>query len=496
MKKLHLFFIIIINGLYIQANYAQWNQIGPTWEGTVLNGIFAFEIAMNKDGTIMAVSDPARFQSYEPNPVRIFERQEDNTWNETGLIFNDMGVTSLDLFGGSMDISADGSILAVGIPTTVAQGNQGRVEIYQNVNGTWTQIGEDIENPSTGPAFGGAVTLSADGSTVAISSSFDVNNNRIGFAQVYKNINGSWEQIGQTLGLDSDDRRFGSSLSFSDDASTLLVGISDPFTGFGRLEIYRNVNDNWVQVGDDIVGLAVDSQFGSNTAISADGNIVVGAAFSANFSSTAYIMVFENVNDNWVQLGSTLMNAPNALANQFGKGLAISDDGSLLFTGDENLSGRLEIFSFENGDWNSIQVVEGDDSSIGFADAIAINSDGSALAVGQSNYADDNLYFRGALRFYLNQELVSTENVEGLNQNITTYPNPVSELLNIVISDAVNEVDAIDATISDIHGRQLKQFKITDSNTALNLKTLPPGAYTISFQNQDKTLYTTKIIKE
>ena len=49
----------------------------------------------------------------------------------------------------------------------------GHVRIYENNNGTWTQIGSDIDGESSYDYFGWSVSLSSDGSVVAIGAQRD-----------------------------------------------------------------------------------------------------------------------------------------------------------------------------------------------------------------------------------------------------------------------------------------------------------------------------------
>ena len=44
----------------------------------------------------------------------------------------------------------------------------GHVRIYKNISGTWTQQGSDIDGEAAGDHSGYSVSLSSDGSTVAI----------------------------------------------------------------------------------------------------------------------------------------------------------------------------------------------------------------------------------------------------------------------------------------------------------------------------------------
>ena len=52
----------------------------------------------------------------------------------------------------------------------------GYVRIYKNVNNTWTQIGSDINGEATGDESGFSVSLSSDGSVVAIGAPYNDEN--------------------------------------------------------------------------------------------------------------------------------------------------------------------------------------------------------------------------------------------------------------------------------------------------------------------------------
>ena len=49
----------------------------------------------------------------------------------------------------------------------------GHVRIYKNVSGTWTQQGSDIDGEAADDQFGYSVSLSSDGSTVAIGARYN-----------------------------------------------------------------------------------------------------------------------------------------------------------------------------------------------------------------------------------------------------------------------------------------------------------------------------------
>ena len=68
-----------------------------------------------------------------------------------------------DESGFSVSMSRDGSIMAVGAPNNDAVPNDsGHVRVYRLVNKTWTQMGTDIDGSVSNDFFGQAVSLSGD----------------------------------------------------------------------------------------------------------------------------------------------------------------------------------------------------------------------------------------------------------------------------------------------------------------------------------------------
>ena len=112
-----------------------------------------------------------------------------------------MEKASSDYFGWSVSLSEDGSVVAIGgIYDDDAAGDAGHVRIYQNNNGTWTQIGSDIDGESSSDQSGWSVSLSSDGSVVAIGANQnDGGGTYSGHVRIYENNNGTWTQIGSDI---------------------------------------------------------------------------------------------------------------------------------------------------------------------------------------------------------------------------------------------------------------------------------------------------------
>lgn len=72
-------------------------------------------------------------------------------------------------FGYSVSLSGDGKRLAIGDPGY--DNNKGRVYIYhEQSTGNWAQLGQTIDGDSNGEGTGAHVTMSGDGTTVAVSA--------------------------------------------------------------------------------------------------------------------------------------------------------------------------------------------------------------------------------------------------------------------------------------------------------------------------------------
>src|SRR5690606_38919472 len=139
------------------------------------------------------------------------------------------GDTGTDAFGRSVTISADGTIVAVGADRNNGNGSlAGHVRVYENVSGTWTQVGDDIEGTTSGDSSGYSIALSDDGSVIAIGSPFNTNTNgtNAGHVRVFENIAGTWTQIGNAIEGQAQWDRNGWSVDLSSDGT--VVAMSAP----------------------------------------------------------------------------------------------------------------------------------------------------------------------------------------------------------------------------------------------------------------------------
>jgi hypothetical protein len=173
------------------------------------------------------------------------------------------GEQSADQSGYSISISADGTVVAVGAPFNAgATGNErGHVRVYALVGGVWTKRGADIDGSANGDLFGTSVSLSANGNTVAAGAIYyDLSGilNR-GQVLVYDWNGTVWTPRGANIiGEDAEDYS-GMSVSLSKDGNVVAIGApmnnrDANFIDSGHVRVYGWSGTAWVQRGADIDG--------------------------------------------------------------------------------------------------------------------------------------------------------------------------------------------------------------------------------------------------
>src|SRR5690554_7264552 len=273
------------------------------------------------------------------------------------------GDTGTDAFGQSVAISTDGTIIAVGADRNNGNGSlSGHVRVYENVSGTWTQIGADIEGTTSGDSSGYSIALSADGSIIAIGSTFNTNatGTNAGHVRVFENIAGTWTQIGNAIEGEAQWDRNGWSVALSADGT--IVAMSAPRHNgngpeSGQVRIFENIQGTWTQVGAPLVGLQPNDTFGTSVALSADGTtVVVGTVPEITAGTSGYTMVFVNISGIWTQIGQPIYGTDPG--NQSGRSVSLSSDGNIVAIGESGYTtsgnsriGNVRIFENVSGTW-------------------------------------------------------------------------------------------------------------------------------------------------
>ncbi len=377
MKRI-LFFVISFVFSFLNIQAQDWVQIGQDINGSYFER-FGYSVSINSDGSIVAIGAPGF--DHQPGKVSIY-RYNNSTWTQIGQDIVDNSTDNL--IGFSVSLSSDGSIVAIGCPTEYS--NQlGYVRIYENNNGTWTQLGQDIYGRVFNDFFGKSISLSADGSTVAIGAPGTYGHGNSGnYVLIYHYNNGTWTQIGQDINIDSSlYENMGSSVSLNYDGSIVAIGCKElAFSGY--VLVYQNINGTWTQLSQhNIQPEGNFTDFGSNVSISSDGLIL-----AASYESKT--MVYEYISENWVKI-DTGITGEGCYGMLDGGKVSLSSDGSIVAVADnQNIHNScLHIYKNIAGSWMQLDTnicVPTNYNQV----SVSLSSDGSTVAFGIYDYNNNS----------------------------------------------------------------------------------------------------------
>jgi len=248
------------------------------------------------------------------------------------------GEITEDISGYNISLSNNGSIVAVGAIWNDGNGiKSGHVRIFQNISNIWTQIGSDINGEATDDLSGYSVSLSNDGNILAIGA---INNNgngsNSGHIRIYQNSSGVWTQIGSDINGEASGDLSGYSLSLSGDGNIVAIGATNNDgngSNSGHVRIYQNISNIWTQIGSDINGEAAGDLCGLNVSLSDNGNFVaIGAPYNdENGADSGHVRIYENSSGIWTQIGSDIDG--EAAGDRSGWYVSLSNNGALVAIG-------------------------------------------------------------------------------------------------------------------------------------------------------------------
>ena len=247
--------------------------------------------------------------------------------------------TSLSADGKTLAVGAFYGEVSGASDSAYEGSNAGYVKIYQNNDGNFTQIGDTLRGDSlNGDEFGYSIDLSSDGSIVAVSSA------QGGDIFVYKRTGDNWSQLGNTIEFNDYESDIApvsrinkqervTQVKLTNDGNYIAIGSPNSDLGSintGKLKVFQNVDSSWVQVGSDIKGEPL-SYLGTYIDIEEDNNGFLTLAASGTKGSTdSYVNVYKLINSEWLSFGLIDSSDNQSFPTN---SLDLSDDASAIAIG-------------------------------------------------------------------------------------------------------------------------------------------------------------------
>jgi hypothetical protein len=261
----------------------------------------------------------------------------EGVWIETEGVALAAGNAPGDYFGSAVSLSADGTVVAVGSPFDGDGTRTGKVTVFAYSLGTWTQQGTPLLGDGADDQFGTAVSLSGSGTRLAVGAIGDDDGGTdAGHVRVFEFSSGAWSQIGPDINGAENSEYFGSAVSLSTDGLRLAVGspkhgVLD--AGQSSIYLWNAGARTWDVMGSPIAGEANDDLSGTSIALDADGDTVaIGAPHNDDGGvRSGHVRVFGWTGVAWAQQGTDIRG--EAAGDKAGTSVALSATGTRLVIG-------------------------------------------------------------------------------------------------------------------------------------------------------------------
>jgi len=320
-----------------KLNNGIWSPFGGDLTGFKPGDEFGASLSLSDDGKRLAVGSRS---SDDGGPssgnVRVFQYSaEPGVWQPIGNPI--VGVESQDRAGYSVAMSGNGDRVAVGAPR--GGDDTGSVRVF-DYNGTdWVQIGQELFGDAARVLGGYSCSLSQNGTTLAMSAirSDRDGMEKNGYVSVFRlsqimEASPRWQKVGEDILGDNSGDQNGCSVSLSADGSLVAIGANgldhQGVSNVGYCRVFSNDGSNWTQLGSSMRGREHGEQSGFSISLSRNGNrIACGGA------NSGVVRVYDYKED-WVKYGELDVSAGSA----FGYSVSLTEGGSYLAVGEPEKS--------------------------------------------------------------------------------------------------------------------------------------------------------------
>jgi len=280
-----------------------WKQFGPDIDGEAEGDWSGYSVSLSMNGRSVAVG--ARYANgvngRDTGHVRVFKINDNETeWVQRGADID--GQEIADYFGTSVSMSSTGLTVAIGadkhdvlIGDELVNKNSGHVQVYDwnDTAEAWQKRGENIDGGTAEELSGTSVSISSDGTVVAIGAPNNTNDNggtKSGQVRIYKWDSPNWVKRGDDINGEAENDRFGYSVDISSNGDVVAIGAKNNSSNgdnSGEVRVYEWSNNKWHQRGNDIHGEAPGDNSGISVSIANEGSVVaVGARYNTPGNNT------------------------------------------------------------------------------------------------------------------------------------------------------------------------------------------------------------------
>ena len=305
-------------------------------------------------------------------------------------------------FGDSVDTSDDGTRVVVGAHDYFKNIiGQGLVRVYQLINSTWIQMGQDLIGEGSYDNFGFSVSMNGDGSRIAVGA-YGAGASDNGATKIYEWSGTLWVQVGQTITGANNTDWSGYSIQLNSVGDRVVIAERFGDAGgyeSGQVKVYEYNGSLWVQMGQTIPGgMALDEI--STVAINSVGDIIAygspGAQGDFGFN-VGVVRGYKWDGAQWNQIGQDVYGDGDHYLLGF-YSLSLNGAGDIFAVSGVGNNGSVLVYKYNGTSWELFNDFSGSSTSyITYGYSVSLNSTGDRIAIGQPQRF---IYSRGAVEVY------------------------------------------------------------------------------------------------